>query len=302
MAWRSLNYTPWGLMRRCLTPGIMTIALSAAALAPAADGAVRPKPMRIVSMHLCLDELVLRLANRKNIASITWLSQSPSSSNVSELAALMPINHGLAEEIIPLKPDLVLAGLYTSRAAVALLKRSAVPLMELDVPNSIEGVRKQYLEMAEVLGERNKGERTVADIDDRLAKLAATPAGWRPRAVVLDPNGITVGVDTLANEIISRAGLENIAASLRIDNYGQIPLETIVTENVEVLIVSASRDGPPAMATEVLKHPVIARIAGRTRVVVMPTRLWSCGGPAVVDAIELLTGVAKDVRSRAERE
>ena len=66
-----------------------------------------------------------------------------------------------------------------------------------------------------------------------------------------------------------------------------------MTENVEVLIVSASRDGPPAMATEVLKHPVIARIADRTRVVVMPDALWNCGGPAIVDAIELLTGVAK---------
>jgi iron complex transport system substrate-binding protein len=285
-------------MRRLLTIGMAATVLSAAALAHAADGA--PKPMRIVSMHLCLDELVLRLADRKNIASVTWLSQSPSSSNVPQLAAQVPINHGLAEEIIPLKPDLVLAGLYTSRTAVALLKRSAVPLVELDVPNSIEGVRKQYLEMAEVLGERDKGERIVADIDDRLAKLAAAPAGRRLRAVVLDPNGITVGADTLANEIISRAGLENIAASLRIDNYGQIPLETIVTEKVEVLIVSASRDGPPAMATEVLKHPVIARIADRTRVVVMPTRMWNCAGPSVVDAIELLMRAAKDFRDKKD--
>ena len=195
MAWRSLNYTRWGLMRRCLTPGIMTIALSAAALAPAADGAVRTQLSRCASSRCTCawDELVLRLADRKNIASITWLSQSPSSSNVSDLAALMPVNHGLAEEIIPLKPDLVLAGHPHPRTAVALLKRSAVPLMELDVPNSIEGVRKQYLEMAEVLGERDKGERIVADIDDRLAKLAATPAGWRPRAIVLNPNGVTVG-------------------------------------------------------------------------------------------------------------
>src|SRR5258708_2770739 len=108
---------PRGPMQHLQALGIAVTVLSAAALAPAADSAV--KPMRIVSMHLCLDELVLRLADHKNIASVTWLSQSPSSSNVSQLAAEMPINHGLAEEIIPLKPDLVLAGLYTSRTAVA---------------------------------------------------------------------------------------------------------------------------------------------------------------------------------------
>jgi len=34
---------------------------------------------------------------------------------------------------------------------------------------------------------------------------------------------------------------------------------------------------------------------------VMPTRMWGCGGPAIVDAIELLMGVAKDVRSKVVR-
>src|SRR5438067_3348422 len=96
---------------------IAVTVLTAAALAPAADGAV--KPTRIVSMNLCTDELVLRLADRKNIASVTWLARG-GSSNVSELAAQVPINHGLAEEIIPLDPDLVIAGVYTTRAAVAL--------------------------------------------------------------------------------------------------------------------------------------------------------------------------------------
>jgi iron complex transport system substrate-binding protein len=286
-------------MRPLLAIGV-TAAVLSAALAPAADSA--QKPTRVVSMNLCVDELVLRLADAKNIASVTWLSRSSGNSNVSQLAAQVPINHGLAEEIIPLNPDLIIAGIYTTRTAVALIKRTAVPLMELDVPKSIDGVRKQYLEMAEVLDERSKGESVVADIDARLAKLAAVPAGRRPRTVVLNPNGVTVGQETLANEIMTRAGLDNIAASLRIDNYGQIPLETIVTQNVEVLIVSANRDGPPAMATEVLKHPVIARISDRMRLVVMPTRMWTCGGPAIVDAIELLMGAANDVRGKAGRE
>ena len=52
------------------------------------------------------------------------------------------------------------------------------------------------------------------------------------------------------------------------------------------------------MATEILKHPVIARISDRTRIVGMPTRMWVCGGPAAVDAIELLMQVAQEVRSR----
>ena len=60
------------------------------------------KPRRIVSLNMCVDELVLRLAEPQNIASVTWLSRDPKNSNVAALAARIPVNHGLAEEIIPL--------------------------------------------------------------------------------------------------------------------------------------------------------------------------------------------------------
>jgi iron complex transport system substrate-binding protein len=292
-------------MRPLLAIGVTAIALSA--LAHAADSAPNPtrsKPTRIVSMNLCTDELVLRLADVKNIASVTWLSRSPITSNVSELSALVPINHGLAEEIIPQNPDLVLAGTFTTRTAVALLKRTGVPLREVPIAASLDEVRRQYRDFADLLGERERGERIVAELDDRLAKLAgklaAEPPSVRPRAVVLNPNGVTVGEGTLTNDIMTRAGLRNVAAHLKIDNYNQLALETIVTEGVEILIVSAARDGPPAMATEVLKHPVIAQISDRTKLVVMPTRMWTCPGPSVVDAIELLMRAAQDVRDKKD--
>jgi iron complex transport system substrate-binding protein len=285
----------------CILSGIAAAVLSAAGIASAADAAPKSKPQRIVSLSLCIDELVLRLADRPNVASVTWLSRAPANSNVAELSAQVPVNHGLAEEIIPLNPDLVLAGTYTTRTAVGLLKRTGIPLMELDVPNSIAGVRQQYRDIAAVLGERDNGERIVANMDARLARLAVAVPAARLRAIVLNPNGFTVGQKTLANEIMTRAGLDNVAGNLGIDYYHQFPLETVVTQGVEILIVSASRDGPPALAVEVLKHPVIAQMSDRVRVVVMPTRMWTCAGPAVVDAIELLMNAAKDVPAKARQ-
>ena len=135
-------------------------------------------------------------------------------------------------------------------------------------------------------------------IDRRVAAVAGKPRAVRPTAVVLNPNGATVGRGTLADQVMTAAGLDNIAAKLRTDNYGQIPLEIVALHEVDVLIVSASRDGPPSMATEVLRHPILSKLA-RTRVVVMPGRLWSCGGPGVAEAVERLDAVADEViRSR----
>src|SRR5215813_14877630 len=94
--------------------GVIMVALLATGLAPAANNV--SKPQRIVSMNLCTDELVLRLADRGNISSVTWQARDRDNSNVADLARDVPINHGLAEEILPLNPDLVLAGIYTARS------------------------------------------------------------------------------------------------------------------------------------------------------------------------------------------
>src|SRR4029078_1292825 len=101
-------------------------------------------------------------------------------------------------------------------------------------------------------------------------------------------------------EIRSGTVPPHVAGELGIDSYGQIPLEAVAANAVDVLIVSASRDGPPALATEILRHPVLAALSDRTRVVVMPGRLWNCGGPAVVEAIERLMQIATEIRAEAQ--
>jgi iron complex transport system substrate-binding protein len=277
----------------------LTLAASLAAALHLGATDTPEKPRRIVSLNMCVDELLLRLAEPRNVASVTWLSRDPSNSNVAELAGSVPVNHGLAEEIIPLQPDLVIAGIYTARPAVAMLKRTGTPLVEVGVPKNLAEVRQQIRDIAALIGEREKGESVVSAMDANLAALPAAPSSSRPRAIVLNPNGATVGKGTLVDEIMTRAGLTNAAAELAIDNYGQIPLEAVVANGVDVLILSASRDGPPALATEILRHPVLSALSDRTRVVVMPGRLWNCGGPAVVEAIGRLKRVADDARARA---
>ncbi len=78
------------------------------------------KPARIVSINMCTDELLLRLADRDRIASVTRLSQDRRNANMADAAAMYPANHGLAEEVISYHPALVLAGVYTSRTTVQI--------------------------------------------------------------------------------------------------------------------------------------------------------------------------------------
>ncbi|CAH1680719.1 Iron complex transport system substrate-binding protein [Hyphomicrobiales bacterium] len=269
-------------------------AFGAMALGIAPAGAA--KPMRIVSLNLCTDELLLRLAPPERIASITWLSRDPRNANMAEAARAVPVNHGLAEEVLADRPDLVIAGTYTTRATVSLLRRVGAPVREFGVPRSIAEMRAQIAEMAALLGEEARGATLIADIDARLAALAAKRPPERHRAIVLRPNGFTVGRGSLVDEILSLAGLDNIAASLGIDSYGQIALETVALGGAEMLILNDTPDGPPSLAHEVLRHPLIEKLGERLRLVALPSRLWTCAGPSVLDAIELLARATEGKR------
>ena len=263
-------------------------------LVPAALSAAGT-PKRIVSLNLCTDELVLRLADRSNIASITWLSKDKISANVVDLAADLPVNHGLAEEIIPLDPDLVVAGTFTARTAVAMLKATRFPVTEFGVAHNIADVRLGIRKMAALVGEPARGEALVASFDGRLAEIGTPTPGRRPTALVFNANGFTVGAGTLVDDIMTRAGLDNVAAHMKLGNYSQLPLEIAVRSDVDVLIISARRDGPPSLATALLDHPVLSKLGPKTHIVVLPTNLWSCGGPEVAEAIARLRAAAQDV-------
>jgi iron complex transport system substrate-binding protein len=288
-------------LRRTDRRGCLVLAVAMLLTAAPRPGAEQAsgKPTRIVSLNMCADELVLRLADPQNIASVTWLSRDPRDSNVASLAARVPVNHGLAEEIIPLEPDLVVAGAHTTRTAVAMVRGVGIPLDELDVPENLEEVRRQIRRVADLVGEPERGEKIIGGMNAALAALPAAPQSGRPRAIVLNPNGVTVGRGTLVDELMMRAGLVNVAAQIDLGDYGQVPLEVLVANPVDVLIVSSSRDGAPSLATEILHHPVLSALARRSRLVVMPGRLWSCGGPAVLEAIDRLARVAAEVRAEA---
>lgn len=272
------------MRRAVLTLGAMLLA------APALAG----KPERIVSLNLCADELVLRLADEGRVASVTYLARDPRSSNVADLAATVPVNRGLAEEVAALRPDLVIVGAFTTRSTTAALQRLGIPLLELGVPNSLEEAYAQIRQVAAAIGEAGRGEEMVARMSAALAALPSVPAA-RPSAVVLRPNGFTAGKGSIADDVLSHAGLDNLAARLSTDRLGQLNLEEIVAARPDLLVVNAAPDAPPSLADEMLHHPALAGFRAEGRTVSLPTRLWTCAGPELAEAAERLAAARRKV-------
>ncbi|MFD1704335.1 ABC transporter substrate-binding protein [Methylopila henanensis] len=270
-------------------------ALSALGLFAAAPAAAAPAPARVVSINLCTDELLIRLGDRSQAAGVTWLSTLSAGSNVADEVRGIPATHGFAEQVIGLRPDLVLAGRYTSRQSVAVLRRIGVPVVDADAPRTLDGVREEIRRVAQAIGHVDRGEAMIAELDRRLSRAVAAREP-KLRAAVLRPNGFSAGPGSLTDELMRRAGLVNVVAELELDHYGQLPLELVIAKGIDLLIVDGDRAGPPAMATEMLRHPALLRLGDRVKVARVPPKLWTCAGPSLADAFDILADAAEAPR------
>ncbi|MFG1299176.1 ABC transporter substrate-binding protein [Xanthobacter sp. V3C-3] len=242
-----------------------------------------PAPRRVASLNLCADELLLRLAGPERVVSVTFLAQDSRASNVADLARGVPVNRGLAEEIVPLAPDLVVVGAFTTRATTAMLHRLGFEVMELAAPGTLAEAYAQIRTVAARLGVPERGEAMVRQMETAFARLPPADTA-RPTAVVLRPNGFTTAGGSLADDLMEKAGLINLAASLSTDKMGQLALEEIVRAQPDFLVVNAEDDAPPSLAEALLRHPALAPFAAGGRTISLPLRLWTCAGPELAEA------------------
>ncbi len=254
------------------------------------------KPERIVFMNLCTDQLVMLLADPRRILSVSYLAADPSASALAEQARSMKLNHGLSEEILPMKPDLILAGAFTTRPTVFLLRKLGYPVVELPVASSLEDIRANVRRVAEVVGEVERGEAIIADFDRKLPRQSATHDEAPPLAVLYWANGYTSGRGTLANAAVEAAGFRTLGREIGLTGTAQLPLETLLSADADALIMGRKRDGA-AMANETFRHPALRGTFAAKATITVPDHLWVCGTPYVADAIARLSAFRDDLRT-----
>jgi iron complex transport system substrate-binding protein len=263
------------------------------------------KPQRIVSTNVCADQLALALADRTRIVSVSRMAIEPQISNYADAARGIPINHARAEEIVELKPDLILGDIYTGKGANRLAGTLGVPVHIVGIGSSLDDVRNVIREAARALGETDRGAAMIAQMDQRIARAQSATAKTLT-ALVYEPNGVTSSSGTLTDEVLKAAGLRNIAPTLMSGSYGTVPLEAVVASAPQLLILDDSYTGTSSRAQSILRHPAFRSLEGRTTLYHMPSRLWLCPGPWVAEAVERLAAerarLARTLAPKPERE
>lgn len=258
--------------------------------APHPPGEEDRTPARVVSVNLCTDQLAMMLAAPGQLVSVSHIARDPLVSAMAEEARALPVNHGRAEEINALRPDLVLAMAWSSPVTLSMLERLGVPVLRMPPASDFEGIRANILLVGEAMGRAAEARDLVASFDAGLDALRP-PGGTAPlRTAVLSANSFTSGAGSLTARLLEAAGMINIATEAGMTAGGHLPLERLVMAAPDLVLLAELYPGA-SRAEEILTHPALAALDGKTRRGAMHGADWTCGTPHVLGALSSLAAL-----------
>jgi iron complex transport system substrate-binding protein len=250
---------------------------------------------RVVSMNVCSDQLLLTLADPEQILGLSRFARDGWQSWAADKARRFPVLSGGAEDVLVLKPDIVVASLFDKRSTRELLKAKGLRLAEFTVPRTLGEVKDQIREMGEVVQHPDRAEAEIARLDAAIARARDAATGKHYRVLPLSRRGFVSGRDSLVSSLLSETGLLNPAGDLGVAFGGFASLEAIVSLKPDFILVSEAGDRAEDDGRAFLLHPALVRFYPPEKRFVIPERLTVCGGVMLAEALDVLTAELKRV-------
>jgi iron complex transport system substrate-binding protein len=274
-----------------------------ALLASPANAALPQPPRRIVSLDLCADQLLVALADPGQVSALTEWARDPNLSAVATAARAFPFTKRSAEEVMALRPDLIIGAPFRTRAALAPLGLRDAAMIDLPLQNDVPGIERAIATVAAAVGHPGRGRTLIAAMRRDLAAISQPPGRGRV-AAYYQRQGYLTGTGTLVDDMMARVGLVNLAARLGRPPLSTLSLEEMALARPAFLVMEADTRVATDRGTAALHHPVLTAAVPPSRRLYIPQPLTVCGGPAYVRAVALLAAqvrAADGPRTRTSR-
>ncbi|MFK8083369.1 MAG: ABC transporter substrate-binding protein [Granulosicoccus sp.] len=276
----------------------LVLLASALTLTPAVWATQTPALPRVVSINLCTDQLLMLLADPGQIMGLGRLSRDAAGSVFHELANDYSQLDPVAEELLPLAPDLVLTGPFTPRHTLSLLNELGLRVETLPIANSVDQMLDNVQRVGDLIQQVERAADIIGHVRQRLAAIAVRVGlltNPRPRAAVFDTNGYTVGDKSVRGQILELSGWQNVALEKDIEAYGVLGLEELISLRPQALVESPYSDSTYSRGQTLTRHPAIRASGLDPLIIHVPSNQTICAGPWTVDVIEQLLEVRENL-------
>lgn len=247
-------------------------------------------PRRIVSLDYCADQFVLALADRDQIVALSRGAQRDDSYHRARAVGIRQ-TRGTLEEVLALRPDLVVRNWGGPWDAEAVYGRFGVPVLQVGGTPDFDAARADLLRAAGVIGRPERGQALARDLDLRLAHLRARAPQTPPAVLYLSAGGAIAGAGTMMNAVIEAAGGRNAHPG---ESWTVLPLERLIEMPPALLALGFFDHGRTHMNPWLPgRHPALRRTLSQARTVTLSAATIACEAWYAIDAAERLAAALR---------
>ena len=211
-----------------------------------AKGVQAKKYNHIVSLTLSGDEMLLGLVPENRIAGLSGkINEDKEISNIVDKAKKFPKVEGNEEVLMSLEPDLIIVADWLSKRITNIGAITGAKVYFYKTPNSYEEQKKLIRDLANLVEEKENGEKLIKNMDDRLKalqnKIAKNYKGAKPRILMYTSFGTTSGKNTTFSDMVKLINGVNVVAEAGIDGFKDISKEKVIELNPDIIIVPIAK-------------------------------------------------------------
>ena len=211
-----------------------------------AKGVQAKKYNHIVSLTLSGDEMLLGLVPENRIAGLSGkINEDKEISNIVDKAKKFPKVEGNEEVLMSLEPDLIIVADWLSKRITDIGAITGAKVYFYKTPNSYEEQKKLIRDLANLVEEKENGEKLIKNMDDRLKalqnKITKNYKGAKPRILIYTSFGTTSGKNTTFNDMVKLINGVNVVAEAGIDGFKDISKEKVIELNPDIIIVPIAK-------------------------------------------------------------
>lgn len=220
------------------------------------DERVARRPEHIVAGSVLSAEVLLAIAPRERIAGVHYLAADPRYSMVADLAKGLRQVGADPEQLLAVRPDLVITDEFTKPETVALLTGIGVPVVRTHAFATFADVADNIRLIGWVTGCDEAAEGLVEQMRARQLSLDAhrrQVQDWR--VMSLDGGLNSYGVGSLFDAEIAATGAANLSAERGVGPYRKLDIEAVLSWRPDALVLGVVPGEEDAARQRLLQYP-----------------------------------------------
>lgn len=254
-----------------------------------------PEYRRILAISPALQEIVIALARPEHIVAVSSSSRNSPIPEVAQAAKQIQgqvSEQPSTEEMIALRPDIILLPVVFSRAQADILTDMHFTVVPLGVPNSYQELKERILRIAATLRLAEKGQEVVRNMDQKMARIhEKNKAIQTPKLVIAySINGAFGRKNGSFDNICREAGAINGGGVVNLQRGEHLSKEQVVQLDPDVILCALSiKDSK--IHQDILHDPAFQNIKAvrNHRVFLVEDRHISSVTQSFVDAVEAVS-------------